>query len=225
MKSFKQIFAIIFTIAVVVFGVLVVIEEKDLFSSMSQLSFDGWAAAKITIIWILLVLADVSLIALPVLGFILVLTGKYDPYKAIVNCAIVMLIKFVISVVVSLVLISAFQDYGAVIDWKEVFFEKDSMLIIPLSVFGLALITVTISKFSNFEGSLVRAVLATIGSGLAIFGLVYYFGVGAGSGGILNSGDKSNWLDIMGLIIGIACFAGIVVYSFLPQTREFKKAE
>lgn len=224
MKSFKQLFAIIFTLAVVTFGVLVVIEEKDLFSGMSQLSFDGWAAAKVTIIWILLVLADVSLIALPALGFVLVLTGKYDPFKAIVNCAIVMLIKFVISVVCSLVLISAFQDYGVVIDWKEVFFGKESMLIIPLSVFALALVTVTLSKFSNFEGSLVRAVLATVGSGLAIFGLVYYFGIGAGSGGILSPENKSNWLDIMGLIIGIACFGGIVAYSFLPQTREFKKS-
>lgn len=223
MKNFKQLFAIIFTLVVVTFGVLVVIEEKDLFSSMSQLSFDGWAAAKITIIWILLVLADVSLIALPALGFVLVLTGKYDPYKAIVNCAIVMLIKFVISVVVSLVLISAFQDIGLVVDWKEVFFGKESMLFIPLLVFALALITVTISKFSNFEGSLVRAVLATIGSGLAIFGLVYYFGVGAGSGGILNSDSQSSWLDIMGLIIGIACFGGVVAYSYLPQTRDFKK--
>ena len=223
MKNFKQLFAIIFAAAVVVFGVLVTIDERELFSAMSELSFDGWPAAKVTIAWILMIGADVALIALPALGFVLVLLNKYDPFKVIANCALVMLCKFLVSIIsVLLILSAAFGDY---IDWNEVFFGKDSLLIIPTLVFGVALIFVIFAKASNFEGTLARAVLSTIGSGLAIFGLVYYFGIGGGTGGILNGGSDASWLGIMGLVIGIACFAGVVAYSFLPQTREFKKAE
>lgn len=223
MKNFKQLFAIIFAAAVVVFGILVTIDERELFSAMSQLSFEGWPAAKITIAWILLIGVDISLIALPALGFVLVLLGKYDPFKCIVNCAIVMLCKFLVSIIAALLILSAvFGDY---INWSEVFFGKDSLLIIPTLVFGAAILLVMFAKFSNFEGTVARAVLATIGSGLAIFGLVYYFGIGGGTDGIISGGSDASWLGIMGLIIGIACFGGIVVYSFLPQTREFDKAE
>ena len=218
MKNFKQLFAIIFAAAVVVFGILIMIDERDMFSAMSQLSFDGWPAAKVTIAWILIIGADVALIALPALGFVLVLLDKYDPFKVIANCALVMLCKFVVSIIAVLLVLSA--AFGSYIDWNQVFFGKDSMLIIPTLVFGLALVAVFFSKFSNFEGTLARPVFATIGSALAIFGLIYYFGIGGGTGGILNGGSDSSWLGIMGLIIGIACFAGLVVYCFLPQTKK-----
>ena len=36
MSNFKKIFAIIFTVAVVVFGVLVMINERDLFQSLKE---------------------------------------------------------------------------------------------------------------------------------------------------------------------------------------------
>ena len=223
MKNFKQLFTIIFAVAVVVFGILVTIDERELFSAMSELSFEGWPAAKITIAWILLIGVDVSLIALPALGFVLVLLGKYDPFKCIVNCAIVMLCKFLVSIIAVLLILSAV--FGDALDWNALFFGKDSLLIIPTLVFGAAILLVMFAKFSNFEGTVARAVLATIGSGLAIFGLVYYFGIGGGTDGIISGGSDASWLGIMGLIIGIACFGGIVVYSFLPQTREFDKAE
>ena len=223
MKSFKQLFAIVFTLAVVTFGVLVMIDERDMFSIMSQLSFEGEAQAKVTIAYILLIAVDVLLIALPVLGFVLVLTGKYDPFKAMVSCSLIVLAKFLMSIVAVLLILSA--AFGDAINWNEVFFGKDTMLIIPTLVFGLAIILLVAAKATNFEGTIARAVLATIGSGLGIFGLVYYFALGGGTGGIINGGTDASWLGILGLSIGIACFAGIVVYCFLPQTRDFKKAE
>ena len=222
MKTFKQLFAVIFTAAVVVFGVFVIIDEKDLFTSVSQLSFEGWAAAKITIAYILLILADVGLIALPALGFILVLLGKYDPFKAIANAALAMLLKFVLSIIAAIIVAATLvESMGYSFNWNEVFFGKDSMLIIPTLVFGLAIITIILAKASGFAKTLGRPVLTLIGSGLAIFGLVYYFGIGGGTGGIFNGGSK-DWIDYVGLILGIACFGGLAVYCFLPQVREAK---
>lgn len=220
MKTFKQLFAVIFTAAVVVFGVFVIIDEKDLFTNVSQLSFEGWAAAKITIAYILLILADVGLIALPALGFVLVLLGKYDPFKAIANAALAMLLKFVLSIIAAIIVAATLvESLGASFNWNEVFFGKDSMLIIPTLVFGLAIITIILAKASGFAKTLGRPVLTLIGSGLAIFGLVYYFGIGGGTGGIFNGGSK-DWIDYVGLILGIACFGGLAVYCFLPQVRE-----
>lgn len=226
MKSFKQLFAVIFCAVVVTFGVLVMIDERDLFGQMSNLSFEGWPAAKVTISFILMIAVDVLLIALPLLGFILVLTGKYDPFKAIVTCGLIVLMKFLVSIIAVIIIYSALAEaLGVTIDWNVVFFGKDTMLIIPTIVFGLALILLLFAKASNFEGTIARAVLATFGSGLAIFGLVYYFLLGGGAGGLVNGGDSADWLGILGASIGIACFCGIVVYCFLPQTRDFKKAE
>ena len=218
MKSFKQLFAIVFTLAVVVFGVLVMIDERELFAGLNQLGFKTWDDAKISLLYLLLIFVDVLLIALPAIGFVLVLTGKHDPFKAIANCALVVLAKFLVSIIV---IILVFVAAGYQVDWNQLFFGADSMLIIPTLVFGFAFILVALAKNSNYEGTLARAVLATIGSGLAIFGLCYYF-IGGGTSGFLGGGN-TNWLGIMGLVIGIACFAGIVLYSFLPQTREFKK--
>ena len=226
MKSFKQLFAVIFTLAVVAFGVLVMIDERDLFSQMSNLSFEGWPAARITISYILIIVVDVLLIALPALGFVLVLTGKYDPFKAIVTCGLIVLMKFLVSIIAVIIIVSTLAEaFGGTFDVKELFFGKESMMIIPTVVFGVALLSLLLAKASNLEGSIARAVLATLGSGLAIFGLVYYFLLGGGAGGYVSGNSDSNWLSILGLSIGIACFGGIVVYCFLPQTRDFKKAE
>lgn len=216
MKGFKQLFAIIFVLAVVTFGVLVTIDERELFAGLNQLGFKTWDAAKISLLYLMLIVVDVLLIALPTIGFFLILSGKYDPFKAIANCALIVLAKFLVSIIV---IILVFVASGYQIDWNQLFFGKDSMLIIPTVVFGLAIILVGIAKSSNYEGKVARAILTTIGSGLAIFGLCYYF-IGGGTSGFLGGGD-ANWLSIMGLVVGISCFGGLILYSFLPQTREF----
>ena len=216
MKGFKQLFAIIFVLAVVTFGVLVTIDERELFAGLNQLGFKTWDDAKISLLYLMLIVVDILLIALPTIGFFLVLSGKYDPFKAIANCALIVLAKFLVSIIV---IILVFVASGYQVDWNQLFFGQDSMLIIPTLVFGFAFIFVMVAKSSNFEGKLARAVLATIGSGLAIFGLCYYF-IGGGTSGFLGGGNAS-WFSIMGLVVGIACFGGLVLYSFLPQTRDF----
>ena len=45
MSNFKKIFAIIFTVAVVVFGVLVMINERDLFQALKEVKWDEEALA------------------------------------------------------------------------------------------------------------------------------------------------------------------------------------
>ena len=223
MKNFKQLFAVIFTLAVIVFAVLVLINEWSIIENLKNISFASWDEAKISLIYILFVVVDIALIALPTIGFFLVLTGKYDPFKAIVNSALVVLSKFLITIVVVLLLFAAM---GMPVEyWNELFLGKDSLLIIPTLVFGFAFITLLVAKSSNYEGTLARAVLSTIGSGLAIFGLVFYFIKGGVSSVVSGSTIDSTALTIVGLVVGISCFAGIVLYSVLPQTREFKKAE
>ena len=222
MKSFKQLFAVIFTLAVVVFGILVVINEWSVFEGLKDLSFANWDAAKGSLIYLLFVFVDVLLIALPLIGFFLVLTGKYDPFKAIVNSALIILGKFLITIIVLILFIAA---SGMPFDWNALFFGKDSLLIIPTIVFAGAALLLMFAKASNFEGKLARAVLATIGSGLAIFGLVFYFTGNSFETVVGGSTIDPTVVTIIGLIIGIACFAGIVLYSFLPQTRDFNSAE
>ena len=222
MKGFKQIFAVVFTLAVVVFGILVIINEWSVFEGLKQLSFASWDEAKVSLIYLLFVFIDVLLVALPLVGFFLVLTGKYDPFKAIVNCALIVLGKFLITIITLILLIAA---SGIAFDWNALFFGKDNLLIIPTLVFAGAAILLMFAKASNFQGSVARAVLATIGSGLAIFGLVFYFTGDSFTNVVGGSTIDSNVLTIIGLIVGISCFAGIVLYSFLPQTRDFNKAE
>ena len=151
------------------------------------------------------------------------LTSKLDPFKAIVDSALVVLAKFLLTIFALMLLMAVWKAPGDV--WKDYFFGKDSLAIIPAIVFVLAFAFLMIAKFSNFEGTLIRAVLATIGAGLAIFGLVFYFILGKGGMALGEMGKDPDWLTIFGVVVGIACFGGIVVYSFLPQTREFGKEE
>ena len=220
MKNFKKLFAIIFTVAVVVFGVLVMINERELFQTLKEVKWDDEFERGLGIIAIIMIVVDIFLIALPAIGFALVLTDKFDPFKAIVDSALVVLAKFLITIFAFMLLMIVWKAPGDV--WKEYMFGKDSMAIIPLIVFFAAIVFLMIAKASNFEGTLARAVLASIGAGLAIFGLVFYFILGKGGMAIGGMGKDPDWLTIMGLVVGIACFGGIVVYSFLPQTREFK---
>ena len=219
MDNFKKIFAIIFTVAVVVFGVLVMINERDIFQAFKEINWQDELDRGIGILAIIILVVDILLIALPAICFVLVLTENTDPFKAIVNCALVVLAKFLLTIFAIMLLLMVWKAPADV--WKSYMFEKDSMAIIPLIVFFVAIVLLFVAKFSNFQGSLIRAVLATIGAGLAIFGLVFYFILGKGGTAIGGMGKDPDWLTIVGLVIGIACFGGVIAYSYLPQTREF----
>ena len=218
MKNFKQIFAIVFTLAVVAFGIIVMIDGRDGLAQLGQLKFDAenW---KLSMFVLIIFFVDVMLIALPAIAFVLVLTNKLDPFKAIVDCAIVTLAYFLLRIFVGIILLGVLEAPAEV--WKEYFFGKDSLAIIPSIVFIAALAFLFIGKASDYEGTLVRAVLSSIGAALATFGLVFYFILGGAKNILGDMGKNPDWITITGLVIGIACFAGIIVYSFLPQTREF----
>ena len=224
MKNFKKIFAIVFAAVTVVFGVLVMINERDIFDSLKLLSEQDELSRGVGILAVIILTVDILLIALPAFGFVLVLLDKFDPFKAIVDCALVVLAKFLISIFAFMLLMMVWKAPAEV--WKEYFFNKESLAIIPLIVFFAAIVFLMIAKASNFEGTLMRAVLATIGSGLAVFGLIFYFVLGDGQSVVLGTmGKDPDALTVFGIILGVGLFGGIVAYSFLPQTREFKKAE
>ena len=222
MKDFKKLFAIIFTLAVIAFGVIVMIDERDSFSQLKDLKFDeqNW---KISLFILIILFVDIALIVLPAACFVLVLFDKFDPFKAIVDCAIVTLAYFLLRIFVGVILLAILEAPAE--SWKAYFFDADSLAIIPLIVFAASLVFLMFAKASNYEGTLTRAIFATIGAGLAIFGLVFYFVCGAAKNILGDMGKDPDWVTIVGLVVGISCFGGIVLYSYLPQTREFKKAE
>lgn len=219
MKSFKQLFAIIFAVATVVFGILVMIGDRDVFESLKLVSEQDDFSRGIGILAIIVLTVDVLLIALPFFGLILVALGKFDPFKAITDCALVVLGKFLISIFAFMLLMMVWKAPAET--WKAYLFDKDSLAIIPLLVFFFAFVFVMIAKASNLQGTLARTVFTCLGSGLAIFGLIFYYVLGNGSA-LIGSNTNPDALDIFGLVLGIGCFAGLVAYCFLPQTRESK---
>ncbi len=165
-----------------------------------------------------MLVVDIFLIVLPVLGFILIFSDKYDPFKAITNCAVIVLLKMLVAIFGWILILGVLEMPGDI--WREYFFGKETMAIIPAVVFFAAICFIIAAKFSSFNGKLIRAVLSTIGSGLAIFGLIYYAVLGNGNAAVMTIG-KESWLGMFGLVLAMVNFCGIVAYSFLPQTREF----
>ena len=219
MKGFKQIFAVIFAVATVVFGVLVMIGDRDVFESLKLVSAQDDLERGIGILAIIVLSVDVLLIALPFFGLVLVALGKFDPFKAITDCALVVLGKFLISIFAFMLLMSVWKAPAET--WNAYLFGKDSLAIIPLLVFFFAFVFVMIAKASNLQGTIARTIFACLGSGLAVFGLIFYYVLGNGSA-LIGSNPNPDALDIFGLVLGIACYAGLVVYCFLPQAKESK---
>ena len=224
MKNFKKLFAIVFVLVTIVFGVLVMINDRDTFPYIKYIADADELVRGTGILALIILVVDILLIVLPVFGFVLVLLDKFDPFKAIVDSALVVLLYFLIRIFAFMLLMMVWQAPADV--WREYFFNKESLAIIPLVVFFTAIVLLMIAKASNFEGTLLRAILATIGSALAVFGLVFYFILGDGSSVVLGTmGKDPDALTIFGIVLGIALYGGIVAYSFLPQTREFGKSE
>ena len=224
MKNFKKLFAIVFVVVTIVFGVLVMINDRDVFESLKLVAEQDELTRGIGILAIIVLVIDILLIALPVFGFVLVLTDKLDPYKAITDCALVVLAKFVLTIFAFMLLMMVWSAPAEV--WNEYLFGKDCLAIIPLIVFVVAFALLMVAKVSSLQGTLTRAVLGTIGAALAVFGLVFYFILGGGESMILGTmGSDPDFLTIFGLVVGIACFGGLVAYSYLPQTREFGESK
>lgn len=229
MKDFKKVFAAIFLAAAIVFGVIVMVHERSIFEQLGKLTFnskeEGWVAAYI----ILTLIIDVLLIAAPVLGLVLVLLDKTSPYKAMFVTSLAVLAKFLLSIFLTIFVIGVwFADADPETKkevWKNFFFHKDSMAIIPLVVFVAAVVVLLISTVGSLEGTVTRAILATIGGGLAIFGLVFYYVCSGHELFAAQTLDKTDPWAIFGIVVGIALFGALVAYSYLPQTREFKTEE
>lgn len=219
MKNFKKLFAMVFTAAVVVFGVLIMIDERDFVSSVftGQLSFADETETGISILAIIILVIDILLIALPTLGFFLSLAGVMEPYKAIVAASLVVLSKFLITIFAFMLLMIVWQAPADV--WTAYLFATDSLVIIPLVVFFISFLFLIVSTAKRWDGTLIRGTLATIGAGLAIFGLVFYF-IFNGSDALIGISSTPDFLTIFGLVVGIACFSGVIIYSYLPKTRE-----
>ena len=215
MKNFKKIFAIVFAAVTLVFAVLVTISERESFEYLKLLGDTDEFNRGLGILALIVLISDILLILFSAAGLVLVLFDKLVPFKAIVSCAVVVLVKFLISIFAYMLLMAVWKAPAEV--WKDYFFGKDSLAIIPLIIFVVAVAVLLIATANQFEGTLIRAVLTTIGAGLAIFGLCFYF--------IPSMGDKPDWLVVFGLVVALALQAGAIVYSYLPQTREFKAEE
>ncbi len=214
MKNFKKVFSIIFAVFTIAFGVLMMIEEKAIVMELGHLNFDAthW---KVSLVVLIYVLVDIFLILLPLVGLILVLFNKFDPYKVMVGCALTVLAKFLFVIFFEVCILAIGNASAA--DWKAYFFG-DTLAILPTIVFTVAIVLILISSANQFDETVARAIVITIGSSLAIFGLVFYFVLGV-------MGPNPSWLVKVGLSLCIACFAGLVVYSYLPQARESEEEE
>lgn len=209
MKDLKKIMGVVLTSLAIVFGIFVMIDEYRLFQALGDLSFANRYLAGSSVTVILYLLINVLLLVVPIINLFLVIFDKRLPYKAIVNCAVVIVAKFLFVIFADVIFMLIVGSSGEA--WKEYFFGQ-GLGIVRVLVFGVGLFFVELSGSKSFEGKITRAILITIGAGLTVFGLIFYYA----------KGTEMNALQVLGLISALACFGGLVVYSFLPQTREYK---
>lgn len=210
-EQFRKLYAVIFVILALVFGILLCIAEKDFFKSLGSLTW-GTRAEIAASIWVCMNIGiDVMVIAVPAIYLILILLSseKTTPFKAISKSAQAVLAKYIFVIFIWLfVLIIAGADGQA---YKDYFFGEGSMMIIPAIIFTASAIALSIATSKGLaDNAPARAIATAIGSGLAITGLCVYYGFDKSSDGLV----------IFGLVVAIVCFAALVVYCFLPQTKE-----
>lgn len=210
MKNIKKLMGICICAVTLVFGVLVLVEERDYFRLLGSLSFADRASIGGSILVIAYLVIDVLLILYPLVNLFLVAFDKRSggPYKAIANCALIICAKYLFGLLVIVVVkIIAGDDWTS---WKEFLF-KPTMAIVPFAIFIGGYIFIMLSSIKSLEGTLRRAVFITIGAGATIFGVIFY-----------KAFEGMSTLGVFGLIAGVVALAGAIVYSFLPQTREYK---
>ena len=205
-KDFKKLYAAIFAIAAIIFGVLVSINERDLFD-FTVLKFGDKFERADSIARILWVILDVCIIVVPLVELFLVLTVQnHSPFRVIRKSAEVVLLKYVAYIFIMLIY---FVLLGAEWEYYENYLFKDDPMIVPLLIFIGSSIALFLAE-KTFKNNLQVRIISTIaGSALAIIGLIVYFGL-----------DGYNTLVTFGLILAIVCYGGLVAYFFLPQTKE-----
>lgn len=212
MKNIKKIMGICICAVTLVFGILVLVKDikNGTYSVLTNLSFANRYDAAGSVLAIAYLVIDALLILYPLINLFLVAFDKRSggPYKAIANCALIICAKylFILLVIIVSYLISG-SNWQA---WKEFLF-KPTMAIVPLAIFIGGYIFIMLSSIKRLEGTLRRAVFITIGAGATIFGVIFY-----------KAFEGMSTLGIFGLIAGVVALAGAIVYSFLPQTREYK---
>lgn len=212
MKNIKKLIGICICLVTIAFGILVLVDDIRLgrYSALSNLSFANREAAAGSVLAIAYLVIDALLILYPLINLFLVAFDKRSggPYKAIANCALIICAKYLF---ILLVMIVSFIISGSTWqDWKAFLF-KPTMAVVPLAIFIGGYIFILLSSIKSLEGTLRRAVFITIGAGATIFGVIFY-----------KAFEGMSTLGIFGLIAGVIALAGAIVYSFLPQTREYK---
>lgn len=212
MKNIKKIMGICICLVTIAFGILVLVEDIKLgrYSVLANLSFANREVAAGSVLAIAYLVIDALLILYPLINLFLVAFDKRSggPYKAIANCALIICAKYLF---ILLVMIVSFIISGSSWqDWKAFLF-KPTMAIVPLAIFIGGYIFIMLSSIKSLEGTIRRAVFITIGAGATIFGVIFY-----------RAFEGMSTLGIFGLIAGVVALAGAIVYSFLPQTREYK---
>ena len=210
MKDLKKVMAICICAITLVFGIFVLVEEIDYFKMLGNLSFSDKYSASYSILVIMYLVINVMLILYPLINMLLVIFDKKvgGPYKAITSCALIIGAKYLFSLfAIILSMIIAGYPWES---WKAFLFSPN-MAIVPLLVFFGGYLFVLLSSGKNLEGTFTRALFITIGAGATIFGIIFY-----------KAFNGMSTLGVFGLIAAIIALAGAIVYSFLPQTREYK---
>ncbi len=212
MKNIKKIMGICICLVTLAFGILVLVDDIRLgtYSVLTNLSFANREAAAGSVLAIAYLVIDALLILYPLINLFLVAFDKRSggPYKAIANCALIICAKYLFILLV--IIVSYIISGSSWQDWKAFLF-KPTMAIVPLAIFIGGYIFILLSSIKSLEGTLRRAVFITIGAGATIFGVIFY-----------KAFEGMSTLGIFGLIAGVIALAGAIVYSFLPQTREYK---
>ena len=206
MKDLKKVLAISLCVLTLVFGILVMVEDGDKFKELANLYIAGYSILVISYLVI-----DIMLIVYPLVNLFLVSFDKKNgqPYKAITSCALIIAAKYLfILFAMMLYMLIAGAPWES---WKAFLFS-DNMAIIPICVFLGGYIFIKLSSMKHLEGTFQRALFITIGAGATIFGIIFY-----------KAFQGMNTSGVFGLIVGILCLSGAILYSFLPQTREYSK--
>lgn len=222
MKNFKKIFAVVLAALTIAFGIFSLINDQPIvgIDSLKALKFDNDTNIGSSILVILYLIVDILLIAAPAVLILLVVFDKQTPYKGIEGSALTVLIFFISRIFIFVLIMIVWKAPAEL--WKAYLFDKEALGIIPILVFFFAIILLIASSANKLEGTLLRAVLATAASALAIFGIVFYFVCGNGVNILMPTMDKTDTSTVFAIITGAILYAGLVVYTFLPQTREFK---
>lgn len=211
MKDLKKVLAISLCVLTLVFGILVMVEERNVFSELANLSFANRFAAGMSVLIICYLVINVLLILYPLINLFLVAFNKKNgqPYKAITSCALIIAAKYLfILFAMMLYMLIAGAPWES---WKDFLFGEQ-MAIVPICIFLGGYIFIRLSSMKHLEGTFQRALFITIGAGATIFGIIFY-----------KAFKGMNTLGVFGLIVGILCLSGAILYSFLPQTREYSK--